>query len=156
MSYEKHGDTGTRLYRIWKSMKCRCCNSNHPSYKNYGKRGISVCEEWKRSYTNFKVWAILHGYSEQLELERVNVNQGYSPENCKWITHYEQTLNRRDTLYVVFGNTVIKLQDLCNEQGINKNTVNSWRYSGNLEEKLSALLGQTVTITGGKKEVVCV
>lgn len=97
-----------------------------------------------------------HGYSEQLELERVNVNQGYSPENCKWITHYEQTLNRRDTLYVVFGNTVIKLQDLCNEQGINKNTVNSWRYSGNLEEKLSALLGQTVTITGGKKEVVCV
>jgi hypothetical protein len=154
MSYELHGDTGTRLYRIWKSMKCRCNDKNHPSFKNYGARGIRICEEWQESYTTFKKWAISNGYAEDLELERVDVNQGYSPENCKWITHHEQTMNRRDTLYITTSSGTMKLREFCAINGINLNTVNTWRHLDVLEGKLSERIGQSVYITGGKKGVV--
>lgn len=154
MSYELHGDTGTRLYRIWKSMKCRCNNPNHPTFKNYGARGVEVCEDWQKSYTAFKEWALSHGYSESLELDRTDVNKGYSPENCQWISHYEQTMNRRDTLYATIGNETTKLRDLCKKNGINIHTVNAWRHENILEDKLTSLFGQPVIITGGKKGVI--
>lgn len=154
MSYEKHGDTGTRLYRIWKSMKCRCNDMNHPTFKDYGARGIAVTEEWESSYTTFKQWAISHGYSDNLELERMDVNGGYSPDNCKWISHHEQTLNRRDTLYITLGDITMKLRDFCRHYSISINTVNNWRHLNVLEEKLSEMLKCRVRITGGKKEVV--
>lgn len=154
MSYERHGDTGTRLYRIWKSMKCRCTDSNHPTFKNYGARGITIFEEWKSSYSAFKQWAVSHGYSDNLELERIDVNDGYSPTNCKWVSHHEQTLNRRDTLYVTLGDVTMKLRDFCHYHSISVNTVNNWRHLNILEEKLSARVGCRVRVTGGKKEVV--
>lgn len=154
MSYEQHGDTGTRLYRIWKSMKCRCNNANHPSYKRYGARDITVAEDWINSYSAFKQWAMSHGYSDNLELERVDVNGGYSPANCRWVSHYEQTLNRRDTLYVTIGNVTMRLRDFCLDRSINMNTVNNWRHLNILEDKLSERVGSQVYITGGKKEVV--
>ena len=150
MKHEHHGDTGTRLYRIWKSMKCRCYNPNHPSFVRYGKRGIRVCDEWKQSYTKFKDWALSHGYADDLEIERVDVNDGYHPDNCKWIKHHEQTLNRRDTLYIVIGETVSRLRDFSQQRGISINSVKGWRHLGILEEKLSERLGQPVTVIGGK------
>ena len=154
MSHERHGDTGTRLYRIWKSMKCRCTDTNHPTFKYYGARGITVTEEWKNSYSTFKRWAMSHGYSDTLELERIDVNSGYSPSNCKWISHYEQTLNRRDTLYVTIGDVTMKLRDFCCVHSLSVNTVNNWRYLNILEDKLSERIGRRVYISGGKKEVV--
>lgn len=154
MSYEQHGDTGTRLYRIWKSMKCRCNNANHPSFKRYGARGIRISEEWEISYSTFKQWAISHGYSDDLELEREDVNGGYSPANCKWVSHYEQTLNRRDTLYITLDNVTMRLRDFCLVHSISINTVNNWRHRNVLEEKLSDRVGHQVYVTGGKKEVV--
>lgn len=154
MSYEQHGDTGTRLYRIWKSMKCRCSNTSHPTFKHYGARGITVTDEWENSYSAFKQWAMSHGYSDDLELERVDVNGEYSPANCKWVSHYEQTLNRRDTLYITLGNVTTRLRDFCLAHSISINTVNNWRHQNALEEKLSERVGCQVYITGGKKEVV--
>ena len=154
MSYEQHGDTGTRLYRIWKSMKCRCNNANHPSFKRYGARGIRISEEWEISYSAFKQWAISHGYSDDLELEREDVNGGYSPANCKWVSHYEQTLNRRDTLYITLDNVTMRLRDFCLVHSISINTVNNWRHRNVLEEKLSDRVGHQVYVTGGKKGVV--
>ena len=157
MSYELHGDTGTRLYRIWKSMKCRCNDLNHPSFVNYGMRGIRVCTAWNESYMAFKDWAVSHGYADDLELERIDVNQGYYPRNCTWVSHHEQTMNRRDTLYITvgkrFGKTM-KLRDFCAMNGISINSVNHWRHLNQLEDKLSERIGHPVTITGGKKEVV--
>lgn len=153
MSYELHGDTGTRLYRIWKTMKCRCNDHNHPTYKWYGARGITVVDEWQESYIAFREWALSHGYSEELELERVDVNKGYSPTNCKWISHHEQSMNRRDTLYVTAGNRTLKLRDFCKSHSISFNSVNNWRHLNILEEKLSDRVGIPVMITGGKKEV---
>ena len=151
MSYELHGDTGTRLHRIWKTMKCRCNDRNHPTYEWYGARGISVTAEWQESYIRFKEWALSHGYADDLELERIDVNNGYSPENCKWISHHEQTMNRRDTLYVTVEGRTSKLRDFCAEHNISINTVNNWRHLGILEEKLELRVGHPVEVTGGKK-----
>lgn len=156
MSYELHGDTGTRLYRIWKTMKCRCNDSNHPTYKRYGARGIKVCEEWLESYVSFREWAMTHGYKEVLELERIKVNEGYNPSNCKWISHHEQTMNRRDTLYVTINGITLKLRDFCKQNEISVNSVNHWRHLNVLENKLSERMNTPVVITGGKKEVISV
>ena len=151
MGYELHGDTGTRLYRIWKTMKCRCNDRNHPTYKHYGGRGISIVGEWMESYTTFKEWAISHGYADDLELERIDVNGNYSPDNCKWLSHHEQTLNRRDTLYVKINGRTSKLREFCEKHNISVNSVNHWRHIGVLEEKLELRVGRPVEIIGGKK-----
>lgn len=156
MKRKYHGDTGTRLHTIWKSMKYRCYTPKWKPYKWYGARGITVCDEWKNSYLTFKEWAINNGYQEGLELERINVNGNYEPSNCKWITHHEQTLNRRDTLYLRFTDTneTFRLSDYCFSHQINYDTVNGWRNKNCANEKLTHLLGRTVEIIGGKKEVV--
>lgn len=154
MSNVKHGQTGTRLYRIWKTMKCRCYNANHPTFVFYGAKGITICDEWRCSFAKFAEWAHTHGYRDELEIDRINVYQGYYPENCRWITHYEQTINRRDTLYIIADNMEAKLYDFCIERGINRNSVNAWRYSGVLEQKISEIIGQPVKVLGGKKGVV--
>lgn len=145
-----HGDTGTRLYRIWKSMKCRCFDTKHPSYQYYGARGITMFAEWVNDYPCFKDWAILNGYAEHLEIDRIDVNGDYSPENCRWVTHHTQTLNRRDTLYITVNGNREKLRDYCLEHRINLNSVNAWRHEGVLEEKLSQIIGTPVKVSGGK------
>ena len=151
MRHESHGDTGTRLYNIWKSMRYRCNTPKWRPYQFYGARGIKVCEEWDTSYTAFKAWAIVNGYDEGLELDRINVNGNYEPSNCKWVTHHEQTLNRRDTLYLVFTETDerVRLYDFCKERGINYHTVNMWRLRDIEDEKLSSLLGASVKVVKG-------
>lgn len=91
----RHGDTANgkmpRLYVIWGEMKYRCLNPNNKSYKYYGKKGISVCEEWKNSYLAFKWWAIFHGYASDLTIDRINHKGNYEPINCQWITRSENT-----------------------------------------------------------------
>ena len=102
-----------RLYGIWFHMKGRCYNQNHRAYKNYGARGITVCEEWRLSYDNFKVWASCNGYQEDLTLERLDVNGPYSPENCTWILKKYQNRNKRNTKYVnIFGER-LNLAEAC-------------------------------------------
>ena len=98
----------TRLYRIWAAMKTRCSNSKQPSYKDYGGRGIKVCDEWWNSFVCFMEWATENGYTEELTLDRIDVDGGYSPKNCKWSTRHEQAMNRRNTIYetlTAFGET---------------------------------------------------
>lgn len=137
-------------------MKYRCFTPKWKPYQFYGARGITVCNDWKNSYLAFKKWAINNGYDEGLELERIDVNGNYEPSNCKWITHHEQTLNRRDTLYLKFTDTgeTFRLYDFCSSNNVNYNTVNGWRSKNIAAEKLSELLQREVKVTGGKKEVV--
>lgn len=90
----KHGESKTRLFRIWAHMRQRCMNQNDQRYSDYGGRGIIVSEEWD-DYLNFKKWAMNNGYNEKLTIDRINNDGNYEPSNCKWSTNKEQCNNRR-------------------------------------------------------------
>ena len=98
-----HGFNKTKLYKCWSNMKSRCFNKNTKSYKDYGQRGITVCNDWL-SFINFKNWALSNGYKEGCTIERINVNDNYCPANCKWIERKAQSWNRRDTRYITYKN----------------------------------------------------
>lgn len=94
-----HGLSKTRLYEIWHGMKGRCSNGN----KNYGGRGIKICEKWEKSFIDFYNWAIENGYNESLTIDRVNVDGDYCPENCRWATAKEQANNKRVNVKIEFN-----------------------------------------------------
>ncbi len=84
-----HGESRTRLYYIWQGMIYRCGNPNAIGFEHWGGKGISVCTEWRNSYENFRDWAMSNGYSDNLEIDRINPNGNYEPKNCQWITKSE-------------------------------------------------------------------
>lgn len=89
-----------RLYSVWNNMRNRCENPNCHAYEDYGKRGIAVCDEWK-SFESFKEWAIKAGYDVKAEygactLDRKDNDDGYNPQNCRWVSMKEQAENRRN------------------------------------------------------------
>lgn len=93
----KHGHWGTNLHRVWLSLRQRCNNPKNKSYKNYGARGIKVCRDWDE-FGVFETWALAHGYTQGLTIERVNNDGNYCPENCTWISRGDQNKNTRRTL----------------------------------------------------------
>lgn len=91
---KSHGASGTRLHQAWKNMRGRCNNPNRPGFSDYGGRGIKVCAEWD-DFSAFRGWALANGYSDNLSIERMDVNGDYSPSNCTWADAAVQSANRR-------------------------------------------------------------
>lgn len=111
-----------RLYSTLNSMKARCYRKTHAKYKSYGARGIEVCEEWKNlddGFDNFVEWALSNGYTDEMTIERIDVNGNYCPENCKWITMQEQAYNKQNTIWVNFNGEKIQLSKICKRLGVN-------------------------------------
>lgn len=92
-----------RLYHIWTSIKARCYNPKSRAYKNYGARGISMCDEWRGSYDTFKAWALANGYTDELTIDRIDNNDSYYPSNCRWATVKTQANNRRSNYMLTIG-----------------------------------------------------
>jgi hypothetical protein len=87
------------VYHAWKAMKQRTQNPRCKAYHNYGGRGITLCDEWQE-FEPFCEWARTHGWKKGLELDRIDNDKGYYPENCRWVTRRENTNNRRCTITV--------------------------------------------------------
>ena len=132
----KHGKSGTRLYRIWNNMKARCNNPNNDDYRNYGRRGIEVCEEWKNSFETFHAWATGNGYSDGLTIERKDVNGNYCPDNCRWATRVEQNRNRRDNVTLTFEGETHTLSEWSSIKGIKPQTVWKRLRTGKTPEEI--------------------
>jgi len=93
----KHGLSKTRLYAIYSGMKQRCYNSENSHYSNYGEKGIYICNEWmsENGLQNFIEWSLNNGYNENLTIDRIDSNKGYSPDNCQWITQSSNSSRKR-------------------------------------------------------------
>lgn len=101
--FSKHGNSKHPLYGVWTMMKQRCYNPNNKSFKNYGGRGIGVCDEWKNDFNAFYSWAINNGYGDGLTIDRSDVNDNYCSSNCVWVTQQNQQNNRRNNIIIDFG-----------------------------------------------------
>lgn len=122
LSKDNTGRT-TRLYRAWLNMKSRCLNPNTPKFKNHGGRGIAVCDEWINDYVNFHNWAINHGYSDFLTLERKDNDGNYEPSNCTWTTYSRQNLNKRDNHFITHNGETKTLSMWADISGISRSTL---------------------------------
>lgn len=118
----KHGKHNTRIYRIWNGIIVRCTNPNHHSYKHYGARGITVCDEW-RKFEPFFEWSVTNGYNDTLSIDRIDNNQGYCPSNCRWATTTEQANNTSKNHYITFQGETHTLIEWSRITGISYSTL---------------------------------
>lgn len=119
-----------RIIRIWAGMYTRCYNKNVDYYKNYGGRGIKICDEWigKGGCRHFYEWAMKSGYREDLTLDRIDVNGNYEPSNCRWIPMAEQMSNMRKSIRVLYNGEKVSPAELSIITGINVATIYSRYY----------------------------
>lgn len=117
-----HGETKTRLFKIWCSMHERCERTKHPHYRDYGGRGIKVYEGWKE-YLPFAEWSRSNGYADNLTIDRIDVNGNYEPANCRWVTMKEQHNNKRSNRILLYHGETYTLTQLAEKVGINKTTL---------------------------------
>lgn len=118
--YTKHGLSNKHpLYGIWKGMKERCVNPNGFAYKDYGGRGIIVCDKWLHDFSNFYEWCISNGWRKGLSIDRVDNNKGYSPENCRFVDIFTQARNKRNNRPITYkGNTWHSVAQFCSDMNI--------------------------------------
>lgn len=125
----RHGQAHSHLHYIWAGMKQRCYNPNNKAYKNYGGRGIRICEEW-HEFKNFLKWATETGYYDNNErkctIERIDVNENYCPENCKWISIEDQWKNTREERQrIKYDGKEWLISELCKKYKVPYSTLKS-------------------------------
>lgn len=106
-------------------MKDRCYNRRCSNYKNYGGRGIKMCDEWLNDFMSFYNWAMSHGYIEGLTIDRIDVNGNYEPNNCRWVDMKQQQRNRTDNRYFIINGETHCLSEWCEILGLKYRTVYS-------------------------------
>ena len=94
MGKTKHGYFGTKVYKLWSTIKYRCYNKNYKYFNRYGGRGIIVCTEWINDPLMFINWAMKNGYKDGLTIDRINNDGNYEPSNCRFVSQQINNLNR--------------------------------------------------------------
>ena len=134
-----HGGRGTRLYGIWKSMRERCNTSSCNSYKNYGGRGIKICDEWD-NFAVFREWALGAGYTDSLTIDRIDVNGNYEPDNCRWADYKTQANNTRANRLLTLNGVTKTMTQWADITGIKAATIHARLKRGwSVERALSKL-----------------
>lgn len=114
-------------YPSWHGMMDRCDNPNVSNYQLYGGRGIKVCDEW-HDIECFEKWVESSGWKKGLTLDRIDVDGDYCPQNCRWVTKFEQANNRRNTVLVTFLGEVHTLSEWAIILGVNQSTLKNRYY----------------------------
>ena len=113
-----HCDSTTRLYKIWYGIIRRTEDSKRKEYKDYGGRGIKMCAEWRESYEVFRDWAQQNGYEDNLSIDRIDNDGGYSPLNCRWTDKYKQANNRANSCVLSFDGVSKTTSEWSHELGV--------------------------------------
>ena len=107
-SITKHGDSArdkmNDIYKLYHCIKGRVNCNRERDARNYKNRGIDICDEWKNDYLSFKKWALNHGYKKGLQIDRINNDIGYQPDNCRFVTQKENAMNKRTNKYLTYNN----------------------------------------------------
>ena len=143
-----HSGNATRLYRIWKHMRRRCLCPNNKAYKNYGGRGIKICDEWADSYIAFRDWSIAHGYKDSLTLDRIDNNGMYCPQNCRWASAVTQANNKRSNHLITHNGKTQTIAQWAREIDLSYFTL----YSRIVKRKMDIAVALSMPLQ--KREVV--
>lgn len=157
---KKHGLYKTRIYKIYKQMKQRCYNPKRDSYKNYGGRGIKICDEWNNDFLCFYNWSLSNGYSDSFSIDRIDVNGNYCPENCRWADRKTQANNKRTSQNIYYNNKTYTIATFAEAIGIDKRTM--WSRFHAAKNDVSKLLSpiqvgkrrKLLTINGETKSLI--
>lgn len=134
----KHGLSSAKINNVYRSIKSRCYNKNCEEYKNYGGRGIQMCDEWKNNFMSFYNWAINNGYDsnktiKEQSIDRINVDGDYEPSNCRIVNCNIQARNKRKTKKYLYIGELLDLKTISEKTGINYNTlwqrINKYGYT---------------------------
>lgn len=132
----KHGLYQSRIYETWVNMRGRCNNPNCKQYKDYGGRGIKVCKEWD-DFIIFRDWALANGYQDNLTIDRIDNERGYSPDNCRWVDRQTQQNNRRTNVILEYDGEKHTLAEWSRIKGIPQATIRArLRYGWEDTEKI--------------------
>lgn len=119
----KHNLSNTRIYKIWKDMNKRCNNPNHWANKYYRSKNISVCDEWKKDFKSFYEWSMNNGYSDNLTIDRIDVNGNYDPNNCRWATMKQQCNNKTNNKRYFYKGRSYTISELSDLSGLKYGTL---------------------------------
>ena len=120
---EKHGMSDHPLYSVWRQMNARCYNTNDKSFCDYGRRGITVCKDWRSTPESFIGWCILNGYKDGLQIDRIDNNKDYTKSNCRIVTRSQNCRNRRDNIFVSYQGVKVLLIELAEKLGFKPGTL---------------------------------
>lgn len=156
-----HGMSNTRIYRIYTSMKNRCYNEKDKKhFEHYGKRGIKMCDEWlgENGFINFMEWSLSHGYTNELTIDRIDVDGNYEPSNCRWADNKTQQNNTTNNHYLTINGVKKTITEWAEENGVNPFTavsrINKWNWNPIKAVTTKALFnGKLIEYNGEKHSI---
>ena len=138
-SRKTHGFSNSGLYNKWYGLVDRCTNQYIEAYKDYGGRGITVCDEWKNDFLQFYNWSMENGYKKGLQIDRIDNNGNYCPENCRFVTPEENCRNKRNNLLVEVDGVVYCFTEALEKFGKVSRTTAQYRIKKGIDPKIALM-----------------